>query len=168
MGVQQVRRLTAFAVAALSLAVLAATEASAAPARLGPPAVTTGSAPGATARRPPATGVVVIETDLAHQGSSAAGTGFVITPGGRVLTNNHVIRGATTIRVVVPASGRSYTARVLGYSISADVAVLQLDGAAGLATVALGSSSALQVGQPVTAVGNAGGTGAIVTASGTR
>lgn len=138
--------------------VLAARSTTAAAARVSPGAL--------TVARTPQTGVVVIETDLGYQGSSAAGTGMVITPTGRVLTNNHVIRGATTIRVVVPSSGRSYTARVLGYAVSADVAVLQLTGASGLATVTLGSSAALATGQSVTAVGNAGGTGSIVTSTG--
>lgn len=138
----------------------AATAAAGAAARVSPGTLT------ATAARQPQTGVVVIETDLGYQDSSAAGTGIVVTASGRVLTNNHVIRGATTIRVIVPATGRSYPARVLGYAVSADVAVLQLAGASGLDTVALGSSAGLAVGQSVTAVGNAGGTGAIVTATG--
>src|SRR4051812_2680942 len=70
------------------------------------------------------TGVVVIETQLGYQQASAAGTGMVLTSSGRILTNNHVIAGATTIRVVVPNTRRSYTARVVGYSTAADVAVL--------------------------------------------
>ena len=47
-------------------------------------------------------GVVIINTDLAFQSAAAAGTGMVLTPSGKVLTNNHVISGATTIDVVVP------------------------------------------------------------------
>jgi S1-C subfamily serine protease len=50
-------------------------------------------------------GVVLINTDLAFQGAAAAGTGMVLTPSGKVLTNNHVISGATTIDVVVPNTG---------------------------------------------------------------
>jgi S1-C subfamily serine protease len=71
---------------------------------------------------PIGTGVVVIDTNLAYQGGAAAGTGMVLTASGEVLTNNHVIAGATTIKVVVPKTGRSYTARVLGYSRTVDVA----------------------------------------------
>jgi S1-C subfamily serine protease len=56
---------------------------------------------------------------------------------------------------------------VAGYAIGADVAVLRLANASGLATVSLGSSSQLQRGQAVTAVGNAGGTGRLVSATGT-
>jgi S1-C subfamily serine protease len=90
----------------------------------------------------------------------------VLTPSGEVLTNNHVIRGATTVRVVVPQTHRSYTARVLGYSISADVALLQLTNASGLATVTLGDSTKLEIGQAVTAIGNAGGTGTLIATKG--
>ena len=53
---------------------------------------------------------------------------MVLTSSGEVLTNNHVISGATTIKVVVPKTGKTYTARVVGYDKSADVAVLKLNG----------------------------------------
>src|SRR6266700_8445161 len=84
---------------------------------------------------PIGTGVVVIDTNLAYQGGAAAGTGMVLTSSGEVLTNNHVISGASTIKVVVPKTGHTYTARVLGYDKSADVAVLQLQGASNLKTI---------------------------------
>ena len=115
---------------------------------------------------PIGTGVVVIDTNLAYQGSAAAGTGMVLTSSGEVLTNNHVISGATTIKVVVPKTGRSYKARVLGYNRTADVALLQLQGASNLKTVSIGSAK-LSVGAAVTALGNAGGNGSITTATGT-
>src|SRR4051794_5899671 len=51
-------------------------------------------------------GAVVIETNLAYQGSAAAGTGIVLSSSGEILTNNHVIHGATSIDVVVPGTGR--------------------------------------------------------------
>ena len=111
------------------------------------------------------TGVVIIETSLAGEGQ-AEGTGMVLTSSGRVLTNNHVIRGATTIRVVVPGTGRSYTANVLGYSISKDVAVLRARGVSNLRTVSLGNSSTLRVGHVVKATGNAGGRGALTSSTG--
>jgi len=50
---------------------------------------------------------VVVETNLAYENAEVAGTGIVLRPSGEMLTNNHVIRGASTIRVVVPGSGRS-------------------------------------------------------------
>jgi S1-C subfamily serine protease len=79
-----------------------------------------------------------------------------------VLTNNHVIRGATTIRVTVPATHKSYSATVLGYDISDDIALIKLSGASKLATVTTGNSDALKVGQASTAVGNANGGGKLV------
>jgi S1-C subfamily serine protease len=91
---------------------------------------------------------------------------MVLTSSGEVLTNNHVIAGATTITVVVPTTSKSYTARVVGYNRSADVALLQLRGASNLKTVSI-SSAKLSVGAKVTALGNAGGTGSITSASGT-
>jgi S1-C subfamily serine protease len=115
---------------------------------------------------PIGSGVVVIETNLAYQGSAAAGTGMVLTSSGEVLTNNHVISGATTIKVVVPKTGHTYTARVLGYNRTADVALLQLKGASNLKTVSIGSAKP-SVGATVTALGNAGGTGRITAAAGT-
>jgi S1-C subfamily serine protease len=105
------------------------------------------------------TGVVDVTTVLGYQNASAAGTGIVLTASGEVLTNNHIIRGATTIRVTDPSTGRSYPATVAGYSVTSDVAVLQLSGAPHLRAVALGNSSTVKLGQRVTAVGNAGGVG---------
>jgi S1-C subfamily serine protease len=114
---------------------------------------------------PIGTGVVVIDTNLAYQGGAAAGTGMVLTSSGEVLTNNHVISGATTIKVVVPKTGHSYSARVVGYDRTADVALLQLQGASNLKTVSI-SSAKLPVGATVTALGNAGGSGSITSATG--
>ena len=115
---------------------------------------------------PIGTGVVVIDTNLAYQGSAAAGTGMVLTSSGEVLTNNHVISGATTIKVIVPNTGHSYRARVVGYDRTGDVALLQLQGASNLKTVSV-SSTKLTVGATVTALGNAGGTGSLTSVTGT-
>lgn len=123
-----------------------------------------GAASGAVQRT---AGVVVINTNLSYANASAAGTGMVISGSGEVLTNNHVIRGATSIRVVDPMTGHRYAASVVGYAIGADVAVLRLAKASRLATVSVGSSSNLHRGQAVIAVGNAGGTGKLTSASGT-
>jgi len=105
------------------------------------------------------TGVVDVNTTLGYEQGTAAGTGILLSGSGEVVTNNHVIRGATSIRVIVVATGRSYSATVLGYSVTSDVALLKLKGVTGLATASIGDSSALRVGQTVTAVGNAGGLG---------
>ena len=91
---------------------------------------------------------------------------MVLTSSGEILTNNHVIRGATKITVLVPGTTRLYTAKVVGYDVTDDVAVLQAIGASNLKTVATASSSKLAVGDAVTAVGNAGGTGTLTSARG--
>ena len=110
-------------------------------------------------------GLVDIVSTLGYQNGAAAGTGMVLTATGEVLTNNHVIDGATSIKARDVGNGRTYTAKVVGYDKSKDVAVLQLEGASGLATVTLSSSSP-QTGQKVVALGNAlgkGGTPSVVT-----
>jgi S1-C subfamily serine protease len=114
---------------------------------------------------PIGTGVVVVDTNLAYENGAAAGTGMVLTSSGEVLTNNHVIKGATSITVVVPRTGHTYSATVVGYDVSDDVAVLQLTGASNLKTVTI-STAKLAVGKTVTALGNAGGTGTLVSAKG--
>jgi len=116
--------------------------------------------------KPIGTGVVVINTNLAYEGGQAAGTGMVLTSSGEVLTNNHVIRGATTITIVIPGTGRSYSAKVVGYDVTDDVAVLQTTGASHLKTVVLGNSATAKLGQAVKAVGNAGGTGSLSSVTG--
>ena len=105
------------------------------------------------------TGVVDVTTTLGLQNGAAAGTGMVLTASGEILTNNHVIRGATDMRVIDPSTGRSYTATVVGYSVTNDVAVLQVNGTVHLHPIARGNSANVKVGQLVTAVGNAGGKG---------
>ena len=104
-------------------------------------------------------GLVDVVSTLGLQQSASAGTGLVLTPSGEILTNNHVIKGATSIRVTDIGNGRTYPAKVVGYNQSKDIAVLQLVGASGLQTVALGDSSTVKVGDKVVALGNAGGKG---------
>jgi len=109
-------------------------------------------------------GIVNIVTTIGYQGGKAAGTGMVLTSTGEVLTNNHVINGATSIKATDVGNGRTYTAKVVGYDKAHDVAVLQLQNASGLQTVTL-SSTAPQAGQKVVALGNAlgkGGTPSVV------
>ncbi len=112
-------------------------------------------------------GVVIISTTLQYSSERAAGTGMVIKPDGLVLTNNHVIAGATRITATVLGTGRSYPARVVGYDKSADVALIRLQHASGLHTVPLGNSSTVRAGTPVVAMGNAEGQGTIIPAAGT-
>jgi S1-C subfamily serine protease len=109
-------------------------------------------------------GLVDVVTTLGYQSGKAAGTGMVLTSTGEVLTNNHVIDGATSIKATDVGNGRTYTAKVVGYDKTHDVAVLQLQNASGLQTVTLSSAGA-QSGQKVVALGNAlgkGGTPSVV------
>jgi S1-C subfamily serine protease len=110
-------------------------------------------------------GLVDVVSTLGYQNGEAAGTGQVLTSTGEVLTNNHVIDGATSVKVRDVGNGRTYTAKVVGYNKTKDVAVLQMQNASGLQTVSL-SSAGVQAGQKVVAVGNAlgkGGTPSVAT-----
>jgi S1-C subfamily serine protease len=109
-------------------------------------------------------GVVDINTNLKYQGARAAGTGMILTSDGEILTNNHVIEGATKIKVTVVSTGKKYVANVVGTDKVDDVAVLQLVGASGLHTVTFDTGT-VQVGDAVTAVGNAMGAGGVPSAA---
>jgi S1-C subfamily serine protease len=104
-------------------------------------------------------GLVDINTTLGYDNEKAAGTGMVLTSTGEVLTNNHVIDGATSISVTDIGNGQTYKATVVGYDATKDMAVLQLQDASNLQTVTLGNSSSVRVGQTVVAIGNAEGKG---------
>ncbi len=147
---------------------LFATAASGASVRPGPGDTSTSMIRSAPPVRPLATSAIAAHVDpglvdisvsfgLAH--AKGAATGMVLTPSGEVLTNNHVIAGATSISVRDIGNGRTYSAHVVGYDRTQDVAVLQVQGAVGLQTVPLGDSSRARPGQRVTALGNAGGLG---------
>ena len=110
-------------------------------------------------------GLVDINTTLGYQGEEAAGTGIVITSNGEILTNNHVIEGATSISVTDVGNGKTYSATVVGYDTTKDVAVLQLHGASGLTTASLDTAT-VSVGETVVGIGNAGGTGGTPSAAG--
>ena len=103
--------------------------------------------------------VVDVTSTLGYQNGAAAGTGIVVTSSGEVLTNNHVVEGATSISVTDVGNGHTYAATVVGYDQTGDIAVLQLQGASGLTTATLGNSAAAAVGDNVVAIGNAGGQG---------
>ena len=113
-------------------------------------------------------GLVDVTSDLKYSGATAEGTGMVISSNGLVLTNNHVIDQSTSVSAQLVTSGRTYTAKVIGYNSTDDVALLQLVGASGLKTVSLSNSAAAKVGEAVLALGNAGGRGGLPsTAQGT-
>ena len=111
-------------------------------------------------------GLVVINTTMQYNGEAGAGTGMVINPDGLVLTNNHVIEDSTKITATVAATGKTYPATVIGYDKTADIALIRLQGAAGLRAVPVGNSAAVKDGDPVVALGNAEGQGTIIPAGG--
>ena len=80
------------------------------------------------------------------------GSGFIINADGYVVTNNHVVDGATEIRVRL-SDARELVAKVVGRDPKTDLALLKVD-ATGLPVVPLGDSSRLEVGEPVMAIGN--------------
>ena len=104
--------------------------------------------------------IVDINVSFGYNNAAGAGTGIVLSSDGLVLTNNHVIDESTKVSATDIGNGRTYSATVLGYDNVHDVALLQLQGASGLATVKIANSPA-SVGQQVVAIGNAGGTGGL-------
>ena len=84
--------------------------------------------------------------------SANAGTGFILTEDGYIITNQHVVAGADTITVTL-YSGETYAAELVGADASYDIAVLKID-ATGLSAVSVGDSDTLQVGESVVAIGN--------------
>lgn len=92
-----------------------------------------------------------------QQPTSGAGSGFIISEDGYIVTNYHVIDGATAIRVTLN-NGDSYDAKLVGGEELNDVAVLKIDGVSGLKPVVLGDSTDLVVGETVCTIGNALGT----------
>jgi S1-C subfamily serine protease len=110
------------------------------------------------------TGVVLIDTVLDYGAGTAAGTGLVIGSSGLVVTNHHVVQDSTSITVTTP-DGTQYSATVVGYDATHDVAVLHLDGATGLATVATDPTPVTQ-GEAIDAIGNAEGEGVLTDAPG--
>jgi S1-C subfamily serine protease len=139
----------------LLLAVLATL----APAVAASPAGAAGHATLLAQRGAPNAGIVDIYTTLGFQSGAAAGTGMIVSSSGEVLTNNHVIRGATSFKVVDVTTHHTYPASVVGYSVSRDVAVLQLAHATGLHTIGVNKSAPVRIGETVVARGNAQGLG---------
>ena len=110
--------------------------------------------------------VVDVTATLTYDDETASGTGFVVdTSSGLILTNNHVIRDATSVIVTVPATGQTYPASIVGVSVPADIAVLSIRPSAGLPSAPLGNSAAVNVGAPVLSFGNQAGAGGSPTVS---
>ena len=104
--------------------------------------------------------VVDVTATLTYDDETASGTGFVIDGRtGLILTNNHVIRDATSVTVTVPATDQAYQADIVGVDVTADVAVLQIRPVAGLPGVPLGDSTTVTAGAQVMSFGNQAGAG---------
>jgi serine protease Do len=91
----------------------------------------------------------------------ALGSGVIVSPEGYVLTNNHVIDGATEVKVTL-LDKHEYTARVIGADPKTDIALLKID-ASNLRPITLGDSSRVEVGDTALAIGNPFGVGQTVT-----
>ncbi|KOV66387.1 S1C family serine protease [Streptomyces sp. MMG1121] len=104
----------------------------------------------------------VVEINATLDSGSSTGSGVVITSSGEIVTNNHVISGAQSIKVRT-SDGKSYTAQVVGTDSSKDLALIKLQGASGLKPASLGNSSNVQVGDSVVAIGSPEGLTGTVT-----
>ena len=94
---------------------------------------------------------------------ASLGSGFVVAANGTIVTNNHVIDGASAIKVTLD-DGRSFKAKLLGSDTKTDLAVLKIDAGSDLPTVNWGDSSTLRAGDSILAMGNPFGIGTTVTA----
>ncbi|HVC76643.1 MAG TPA: trypsin-like peptidase domain-containing protein [Candidatus Micrarchaeaceae archaeon] len=101
----------------------------------------------------------IVDINTVTTSGQAAGTGQILTSDGEVLTNNHVVDGSTSISVVIAGRSGNFHAHVIGVDPARDVALIQIEGVSGLPTITLGSSSSVNVGDPVVAIGNALGLG---------
>ncbi|OON78858.1 S1C family serine protease [Streptomyces tsukubensis] len=104
----------------------------------------------------------IVEVGAASDSGQSTGAGIVVTSGGEIVTNNHVVSGASSIKVTMN-TGKSYTASVVGTDSSKDLALIKLKGASGLKAATLGDSSGLKVGDPVVAIGSPEGLSGTVT-----
>ncbi|MFI6462946.1 S1C family serine protease [Streptomyces sp. NPDC050528] len=104
----------------------------------------------------------VVEVEATLSNGSSTGAGVIITAGGEVITNNHVISGATSVKVKT-SNGKTYTATVVGTDSKKDLALLKLSGASGLKAATLGNSAGVQIGDTVVAIGSPEGLTGTVT-----
>ncbi|WP_020670956.1 S1C family serine protease [Amycolatopsis nigrescens] len=99
----------------------------------------------------------VVQVNVQTARGTAIGSGVILSQDGKILTNAHVVEGASGDVTVTLSDGKKYQASVLGADPTADIAVLQAKNASGLTAAKLGDSSALKVGQEVVAIGSPGG-----------
>ncbi|MFF2847162.1 S1C family serine protease [Streptomyces sp. NPDC058001] len=104
----------------------------------------------------------IVEINATSNAGQSTGSGVVITSGGEIITNNHVISGATSVSVVM-SDGKKYSAKVVGTDSKKDLALIKVSGASGLKPASLGNSDNIQVGQEVVAIGSPEGLTGTVT-----
>ncbi|MCX4675423.1 trypsin-like peptidase domain-containing protein [Streptomyces sp. NBC_01433] len=104
----------------------------------------------------------IVEIGATSTAGRSTGSGVVITADGEIITNNHVVSGASEIKVTF-STGRTYTADVVGTDADKDLALIKLKGASGLKTASLGDSSDVKVGDQVVAIGSPEGLTGTVT-----
>lgn len=104
----------------------------------------------------------VVEVNATLASGSSTGSGVIVSSSGEIVTNNHVVSGASSVKVRT-SDGTSRTARVVGTDSSKDLALLKIEGASGLKAAPLGTSSGVQVGDTVVAIGSPEGLTSTVT-----
>ncbi|MFD3910923.1 S1C family serine protease [Streptomyces sp. NPDC058603] len=104
----------------------------------------------------------IVEINATSTSGEATGSGVIITSDGEIVTNNHVIAGASSIKVQL-STGKTYTAQVVGTDADKDLALIKLEGASGLKTATLGNSDQVKVGDQVVAIGSPEGLTGTVT-----
>ncbi|MFE5974541.1 S1C family serine protease [Streptomyces sp. NPDC056460] len=104
----------------------------------------------------------IVEISASSDSGKSTGSGVIITSDGEIITNNHVISGASEITVQL-SNGKSYRAEVVGTDPDKDLALIKLQGASGLKTATLGDSSKVRVGDQVVAIGSPEGLTGTVT-----
>ncbi|MDQ0581900.1 S1C family serine protease [Streptomyces rishiriensis] len=104
----------------------------------------------------------VVEVSATLSNGTSTGSGVIITSGGEIITNNHVISGADSIKVTT-SDGKSYTAKVVGTDSKKDLALIKLENASGLKAATLGNSDGVKVGDTVVAIGSPEGLTGTVT-----
>ncbi|MFI1421853.1 S1C family serine protease [Streptomyces sp. NPDC020731] len=104
----------------------------------------------------------IVEINATSNAGSSTGSGVIITSDGEIITNNHVVSGASSIKVRT-SDGKTYTAEIVGTDSSKDLALIKLRDASGLQTATLGDSDGVQVGDQVVAIGSPEGLTGTVT-----
>jgi S1-C subfamily serine protease len=104
----------------------------------------------------------IVEINATSNSGESTGSGVIITSDGEIITNNHVVSGADSIKVST-SNGKTYTAKVVGTDSKKDLALIKLENASGLTTATLGDSSGVQVGDQVVAIGSPEGLTGTVT-----